>query len=67
MRLMVAFLLALGVVLVLIGLLWMGQGSGYFPYPRASFMIDQRPWLIRGLIAAIIGLIAIFISRRLRA
>jgi hypothetical protein len=57
-------LMIVGVVLLLMGILWMAQGSGVFPYPRASFMIDQRPWITRGLILAIAGAAIVLISRR---
>ena len=36
--------LVAGVLVVLIGLLWIGQGTGIFPYPRSSFMIDDTAW-----------------------
>ena len=49
----------------LIGLVWIGQGTGVFPYPASSFMINQTPWIINGLIAAIGGLIVILGSRRI--
>jgi hypothetical protein len=54
----------IGVALLLMGLLWMAQGSGIFPYPRASFMIDQRPWITRGLVLAIAGGVMLFLARR---
>ena len=57
-------LLVVGVIFLLMGLVWMGQGSGYFPYPRSSFMIDQSPWITRGLMLAIAGAAIILISRR---
>jgi hypothetical protein len=57
-------LLVVGVLAVLIGLVWIGQGTGYFPYPKSSFMIDQKPWAYRGGILAVAGLVAIFVSRR---
>ncbi len=59
-------LLILGVLAAFTGLVWMGQGSGYFPYPKSSFMIDQRPWIWWGLLLAIVGIAAIVASRRLR-
>ena len=57
-------LLIVGVIFLLMGVLWMAQGSGIFPYPRSSFMIDQRPWITRGLMLAIAGAAIILISRR---
>ena len=53
-------------LLILIGALWMGQGSGYFPYPAESFMINQTPWIYWGLVLIAAGLIIIAISRKLR-
>ena len=57
--------LVIGIIAVLIGLLWIGQGTGYFPYPASSFMIDQRPWITRGAGLAIVGLLLILASRRI--
>lgn len=61
---MKTFLLVLGVLAILIGAVWMGQGSGYFPYPKSSFMIDQRPWIWWGLLLAVAGVAAVYFSRR---
>ncbi len=57
-------LFVLGLVVTLTGVVWMGQGSGYFPYPASSFMIDQRPWIWRGLAVAVIGLAMVVLARR---
>ena len=56
----------LGELLVLIGLIWMGQGSGYFPYPAESFMIDQSPWIYRGALVAVVGVVVVALARRKR-
>ena len=56
--------LVLGFLIFLVGVIWIGQGTGYFPYPASSFMIDQTPWAYRGVILAIVGLILMVISRR---
>lgn len=53
-----------GALMVLLGLVWIGQGSGYFPYPASSFMIDQTPWIYWGLLLAAAGLIVIAVSRK---
>jgi hypothetical protein len=55
-----------GVVLVAIGLVWIGQGTGVFTYPRSSFMINQTPWIFRGLLTSLIGLLIVWASRRFR-
>ena len=44
-----------GVAALLMGLLWIGQGLGYIHWPASSFMLDQRPWALRGAILAVIG------------
>ncbi|QIG48901.1 hypothetical protein G5V57_14910 [Nordella sp. HKS 07] len=65
MRAIRLFLSILGVLMVLLGLVWIGQGSGYFPYPASSFMINQTPWIYWGSLVAVAGVIIGFISRRL--
>ncbi|WP_298673495.1 hypothetical protein [uncultured Sphingomonas sp.] len=57
-------LIALGVLLFLIGALWIGQGLGYIHWPQSSFMLDQRPWADRGAIVAIVGLCLVLLARR---
>jgi len=58
-------LLVVGIIFILMGLVWVGQGTGYFPYPSSSFMINEMPWTYRGVILAVLGLIAVAISRRI--
>ena len=58
-------LLVVGILAVLVGLIWVGQGTGYFPYPAESFMINQTPWVYRGAGLAALGLIAVLVSRRI--
>jgi hypothetical protein len=36
-------LTVISVILLIAGLVFVGQGSGYFPYPAESFMINQTP------------------------
>ena len=55
--------LILGILATLVGLIWIGQGTGYFPYPASSFMISQKPWVYYGAGLAIIGLFMIGFSR----
>jgi hypothetical protein len=56
-------LLIVGIAAVLIGLLWIGQGTGLINWPASSFMIDQRPWVTRGAILTVVGVILIAVSR----
>ncbi len=59
-------LLSVGVLMALMGLLWIGQGLGYIHWPESSFMLDQRPWADRGSALAVAGLLLILVARRLR-
>jgi membrane protein implicated in regulation of membrane protease activity len=54
-----------GILLLLAGLLWIGQGTGYFPYPSYSFMISEMTWAYRGAGVALVGIIVIYLSRRM--
>ena len=59
-------LLIIGLLIALLGLIWIGQGTGIFPYPASSFMINQTPWVWRGAIALVGGLIIAGLAGRLR-
>jgi hypothetical protein len=45
--------LVIGGLAILVGAVWILQGSGVLP---GSFMTGQRMWLIIGIIVAIVGL-----------
>jgi hypothetical protein len=57
-------LLILGILALLIGLLWIGQGTGTVNWPASSFMIRQTEWAYFGAVLAIVGLILIWRARR---
>ncbi|QNP45747.1 hypothetical protein H9L14_14760 [Sphingomonas sediminicola] len=63
---MKAVLLVLGIFAVLMGLLWIGQGTGLVNWPASSFMIDQRPWVTRGAVLSLVGIVLIAVLRRRR-
>jgi len=63
-KILKTILLVAGCLALLTGLVWIGQGTGYFPYPRSSFMISQVPWAYRGAGLAVAGLVVIVISRK---
>jgi hypothetical protein len=54
----------IGIILLAMGLLWMGQGSGYIPWPASSFMISQTQWVYYGGAVAAVGLLLIVFARR---
>jgi hypothetical protein len=57
------FLIA-GLLAVIIGLLWVGQGLDYIRWPARSFMIRQNNWAIYGGVLAAVGFVMIWFSRR---
>ncbi len=57
-------LLIVGLLLLVVGLLWIGQGTGVVAWPRTSFMIDEIQWAGYGAALAAIGLILIWQSQR---
>jgi len=54
-----------GAIAILIGFIWIGQGTGYFPYPRSSFMINDVAWAYYGAVLAVLGLVAVAVSTRI--
>ena len=52
-----------GLLLLVLGLLFMAQGSGYLPWPAESFMVGDRNWVFYGGAIAAVGFLVIFASR----
>jgi hypothetical protein len=61
---MQTFLSVLGIILLLAGLVFMGQGSGYFPYPPGSFMIRETRWIYYGAAIAVVGALILVATLR---
>ncbi|MGB7101778.1 MAG: hypothetical protein WBD95_23795 [Xanthobacteraceae bacterium] len=61
---MQTLLTIIGIILLIMGVVFMGQGSGYFPYPASSFMINNAKWIYYGGGLAVIGLLLIVFGRR---
>ena len=57
-------MIVVGALCLLVGLLWIGQGLGIVRWPASSFMIDMRPWAIRGGLLAIVGVALIWFGRK---
>ena len=64
MKILKIAVMIVGGLFALSGLIWMGQGSGVFPYPATSPMIDQSPWIIRGAGLSLVGIAIIYAARR---
>jgi hypothetical protein len=65
MRFLRLFLTVVGLIAVLMGLLWIGQGTGVVMWPASSFMLADSQWAVNGAILAAIGLGAVLLARKL--
>lgn len=54
----------IGVLCVLMGGLWTGQGLGLIMWPASSFMLAQGQWAIWGMLLAAVGVVLIWLGRR---
>ena len=59
-----ALLTLIGLLMLAAGLLFMGQGSGYIPWPAESFMVSETRWVYYGGAIAVVGLLLAIIGRR---
>lgn len=57
-------LTVLGLVALVVGLVFAGQGAGLIP---GSFMTNDRSWLTIGFIVAVVGAVLIWLGLRRRA
>ncbi|HTB22972.1 MAG TPA: hypothetical protein VK914_09720 [bacterium] len=57
-------MVVLGAFLILIGLAWIGQGTGRFPYPAGNIMNNNMAWAYRGTGLAVLGIILVVFSRK---
>jgi hypothetical protein len=53
--------LVLAILCLLVGIIWIGQGSGLI---HGSFMTGQRIWLIIGVVLAMAGLVLGYLGLR---
>ena len=61
---MQTLLTLIGIVVLLAGIVFIGQGSRYFPYPAESFMVRETRWVYYGAAIAVVGLLMIIVARR---
>lgn len=64
MKVLRGLLLLVGILAVLMGLLWVGQGTGIVMWPAQSFMLADRTWAWNGAGLALAGLLLIWVARR---
>jgi hypothetical protein len=53
-----------GLIVMLLGILWAGQGSGTIPYPATSPMLNNSQWIYYGALMIVLGLGAMWYARR---
>jgi hypothetical protein len=61
---MKTLLTLIGLILLAAGLFFMGQGSGYIPWPAESFMISATRWVYYGAGIAAIGVALMAVAQR---
>ena len=61
-----AAILMLGILILAAGVPFTLQGAGLVHWPRESFMLDNRDWVERGIVVALIGLALILTAWRIR-
>ena len=64
MKILRPILMVVGILAVLMGILWIGQGTGLVMWPQESFMLAERQWAYNGAILAGIGAVLIYLGRR---
>jgi hypothetical protein len=60
---MKTLLMLIGIIVLVAGILFAGQGSGYIQWPANSFMISQSEWVYYGGGIAVVGFLLIIIAR----
>ncbi|HKX78806.1 MAG TPA: hypothetical protein VJM34_09830 [Novosphingobium sp.] len=56
----------LGILALVMGLLWVGQGLGAVNWPSTSFMLEDREWAVNGAALALVGICLLWLAGRLR-
>jgi hypothetical protein len=54
----------IGIVALIAGLFFMGQGAGWIRWPAESFMVSATQWIYYGGSIAVAGLLLIGLARR---
>lgn len=57
-------LMIFALVVIAMGVLWVGQGAGLVMWPASSFMLADRQWTIWGALLALVGIIILLRAAR---
>jgi hypothetical protein len=58
-----ATMLVIGIIMTVVGLVWLGQGIGYVPSTETPRIMPLHPWTYGGIALALLGLGVIGASR----
>lgn len=58
------FLFVVGLLAIVLGLFWIGQGLNYIKWPESSFMVSQIKWAYYGGAVAVVGVLILWFARR---
>lgn len=64
MQIVKMLLLVIGVLAMMMGLLWIGQGLNIIRWPASSFMLGLPQWSWRGALLAGVGAAMVWYLRR---
>lgn len=57
-------LMIFAVLVIAMGVLWVGQGSGVVMWPASSFMLAEKRWTLWGGLLAIVGVVILLRALR---
>ena len=57
-------LIVFALLVIAMGVLWVGQGSGVVMWPASSFMLADRQWTLWGALLALFGVIILLRAAR---
>ena len=57
-------LMIFALLVIAMGVLWVGQGSGMVMWPASSFMLGEQRWTLWGALLAIVGIVILMRAAR---
>lgn len=57
-------LMIFAVLVIAMGVLWTGQGSGLIAWPSSSFMLGEQKWTLWGAVLAVVGVVILLRALR---
>jgi hypothetical protein len=55
-----------GLLVLLLGLHWISEGTGILAYPHSPMMYLKPTWTYAGIVTAVVGLVLIWFARTMR-